>query len=211
MKLLGFIVFTVLVATLSSCDSASDGGAAPLYTLNGTVRNDQSIPLTADVKLYAIWSVSSGSPDYSYAFGVGNINATSKTFTLTFSAPPPAQALNSNELGIAYLIATSFPITEGIIDEDTLFADSTVFFGAVNDAAIVYVNGSPDTANYNRDWVKEHGFHSGFNFGKGWYNPGPGFDGFTPYNGPVELLISRAPSDFTFPNWTKAQAPKQVP
>lgn len=51
----------------------------------------------------AVWSVSSGSPDYLFVFGRGKVAGDSVTLDITTS--PPAEALNQGKLGIAVLVA----------------------------------------------------------------------------------------------------------
>jgi hypothetical protein len=205
-KLLSLTILCLSLGLISceSDTSSNDGGTSPLFSITGAIRNDNQVVIPPTARLYAIWSISSGSPDYSYLFGTGTINTVNNTFSFSLTTPPPMAALNANELGIAYLMLIDADIPMGKLDqelEDSLFSQGK-FFGAINDRAIVYVNGSPDTANYNRSWVKDFNFKPGYNFGKGWYNPGPGFDGFTPDSGPIELLIDTNSEKFTFPNWT---------
>jgi hypothetical protein len=209
MKQIVVFLFAALTSlTTMSCDSetTSAGNNDPnVFTISGTLQNPKAITVPPSAKLYGVWSISSGSPDYTYIYGSGTVNTSANTFTFRLSTPPPAVALNANELGIAYLILIDADLPEGKIDEDlddSLEAQGK-FYGAINDRAIVFVNGSPDTANYGRSWVKDFNFKSGYNFGKGWYNPGSGFDGFTPDSGAIVLLIEKDPSVYTFPNWTR--------
>ncbi|HEY6172415.1 MAG TPA: hypothetical protein VIX80_09175 [Candidatus Kapabacteria bacterium] len=201
------IYLTVIFLTvfgLMSCDNSTGSGPDPssYFSISGTLKNPKSLAIPSNAKLYVVWMVSSGSPDYGYIVKAGSINSITNTFSLTLYTPPPAEALNRNELGIAYIILSTASIPEGKLLDDDILNDSTTMIGAISDRAIVYVNGSPDTANYNRAWVKDFNFKTGYNFGKGWYNPNPGFDGFMPDSSAIQLLISRDPDDFIFPNWT---------
>ncbi len=90
---------------------ASCGGDSPTepqlpITFSGTiqVRNGTTVP--ANARVLALWGVSAASPDYSYVYGTGTVNSNG-TFTITFDAEPPAEALNSGELGVALLILTT--------------------------------------------------------------------------------------------------------
>ena len=80
-------------------------------------------------------------------------------------------------------------------------ADSTkmtAFYGAIDDRSIIYINGDNNSFG---TWVNDFG--QGFSFAKGWYNPGSGFDGWTPM--PVfgiELKIDTESKNFKWPNWT---------
>jgi hypothetical protein len=198
------VIIFMTALGLISCDSSSGTGpdTSSYFSISGTIKNPKSIKIPSEAKLYVVWMVSSGSPDYGYVVKAGGVNTSTNTFSLLLTTPPPAEALNRNELGIAYVFLSTASIPDGKLLDDDILNDTTTMIGAISDRAIIYVNGNPDTANYNRTWVKDFNFKKGYNFGKGWYNPNPGFDGFTPDNSAIELLISRDFDDYVFPNWT---------
>src|SRR5438046_2813622 len=100
----------LLLATLPFVTACGGGDSltAPKLpvTFSGTiqVRNGTTVP--ANARVLALWGVSSTSPNYSYVYGVGTVNA-GGTFSITFSADPPTAALNDGQLGVALLILTT--------------------------------------------------------------------------------------------------------
>ena len=185
---------------LTSCSnsSGSDGWVPDpnQITITGSLNINHDRPIPPAAKLYVIWEVNSGHPDYIYAFGSGTINTTSKTFTLSFNTAPPVAALSGGYLGVGYVLLLNDTLGEGIhSNRDPKVNDSSTFIGAINDHALIYINGDPQLST---DWVKS--FKKGYNLGKGWYNPNPGFDGFEPELAPVQLLVF--PDSLKFPNWT---------
>jgi hypothetical protein len=149
--------------------------------------------------------VSSSSPDYSYIFGEGTVDTLSKTFRLIYFSQPPAEVLNVNQLGVAYLFLVANPsLSQGKITNTRGITDSTFLLGAISDRAIIYINGDPQTGNVFRQWEKDFHFKSGYNFGKAWYKTGGvGQDGFEPdSSGSIELIIDNNMQHFSFPEWT---------
>lgn len=99
--------------------SSSGGGEV---TLSGTV-NVSTLP--AGAKVVVIWSVSSSSPDSAAKFGEGTVDGSS--FTVTFSGPPPTEALNewgSGHVGVGYpvVVPASLQLPDGVIAEDDMSA-----------------------------------------------------------------------------------------
>src|SRR5919106_6127152 len=90
---------TALAAGCQEGTGPTDG-----FVVTGRVQNNTQAPIPADVRLVAVWSASSGSEDYGYVFGEGRIDRLTRTFRLQFDQPPPAEALNAGELGIAFII-----------------------------------------------------------------------------------------------------------
>jgi len=141
-----WMLITTLVAFLSTLgcttsverDPAGVGGslrAAPGYT----------VPERANIKL--IWQISSGSPDYSYAYGDGISVGTE--FSLDLGVAPPAEALNSYGVGVAVLVLFEDGVTlpDGNADD---VGDDELLVGAMRGASgmysIVYVEDGVDTA-----------------------------------------------------------------
>ena len=203
-----FSLLLALSTILFSCDSTSNGTEnSTSFLLTGIIENPDGISIPASAKLYGFWVVSSGSPDYIYQFGSGTVNTISNTFSIRLSHPP-ASVLNANQLGVGYFMVFDAPLTEDTLDRD--FPDSLLaegaFYGAINDRAIVYINGSPSTANYGRAWVTAFPFTTGYNFAKGWYGDSTSLhDGFSPDSGTAVLTINKDPRSFTFPNWTSTK------
>src|SRR5262249_28060804 len=98
-------VMTALLATglLVACTGACTGGAgdppaaAPTGTTGGafsfTAGLDSAVP--SGQKAIVVWSVSSTSPDYTYAFGSGTVQGSQ--VSVSFSANPPQDALNAGK------------------------------------------------------------------------------------------------------------------
>lgn len=83
-----------------SSSSSSGGGGGPTSVSASGKAEANAAPSGSDV--VAVWSVSSGSPDYLFVFGRGKVNG--DTVTLDITSSPPAEALNKGGLGIAVLI-----------------------------------------------------------------------------------------------------------
>src|SRR5690349_12176185 len=67
------------------------------FTATGTVVATGGATVPATGHVMAMWTVSSGSPDYIYKFGDGT--ATGATHTLSFPSLPPTAALNLGATG----------------------------------------------------------------------------------------------------------------
>jgi hypothetical protein len=90
---------------VASCGDSPTEPQLPI-TFSGTIQVLNGTTVPANARVLALWGVSAGSPDYSYVYGTGTVNSNG-TFTITFDAEPPAEALNSGELGVALLILTT--------------------------------------------------------------------------------------------------------
>ncbi|HET9137354.1 MAG TPA: hypothetical protein VFO76_12010 [Candidatus Kapabacteria bacterium] len=175
-----------------------------MFAITGTIKYNKQLVIPSTAKLYTVWMVSSSSPDYFYVFGEGTVDTASRTFKLTYFSTPPTEALNVNQLGVAYLFLVSNPsLTQGKVSERSI-TDSAFLLGAVSDRAVIYINGDPQNVNAVRDWEKDFHFKSGYNFGKTWYHTGgTGKDGFEPdSSGNIELIIDNVMKNFSFPEWT---------
>lgn len=73
----------------------------------------------AGAKAIVVWTVSTGR-DYSYAFGSGTTSG--KQVFVSFSSPPPAEALNSGTLGVGLvaIVDASANVPEGEVSDDLL-------------------------------------------------------------------------------------------
>lgn len=147
------------------------------------------------------WSVSSGSPDYIYAFG--SFSATDGNFSLSFDRRPPEGALNRGRLGVGLLVVGD-PLTydlqaiaDGRVDDNDQDTVMAAFAGSAAakscDYAIVFTEGDPAF----RDWVSR--FDPGYSCAK--VVPaaeGESFDTFEPIAcDRVDLQSACSP-----PNWT---------
>jgi hypothetical protein len=91
---------------VASCGSDSPTEPQLPITFSGAIQVLNGTTVPANARVLALWGVSAGSPDYSYVYGTGTVNSNG-TFTITFDAEPPAEALNDGELGVALLILTT--------------------------------------------------------------------------------------------------------
>ena len=200
----------LLFGLLSSC---ADDPVAPTtsFTVSGTLDNPAGISLPATVKLFAVWGISSGSPDYSYLYGEGSIDRTNNTFTLNFTANPQDTALNRRgtdpagtdyyRCGVAYVILVDDPSNtyhSGMDAPDEMFTEK--FYGAVNNVAVIYRAGNAEALRNYRSWLDL--FNNGYSVGEG-VEATSGFDTFTPIPSTnIKLRIDSVLRNFTFPNWT---------
>ncbi len=183
-------------------------------TFSGTIINETGKPLPEDAAIIVVWSVSSGSPDYGYVYGRGEIDRANNTFTIDLDELPE-QGRNSFypevSFGVGYVFVlpdsmTQTYLTQGSIHTDDIEGD---FYGAINYANLIYLDDDPDSleadGNCRRTWLKT--FSKGYGFGKGKANelfPSPCiFDGFVPApKDSIEIIISNDPQRFTGVNWT---------
>lgn len=189
----------------SSHDDATTSHPTPLFSVTGkvVVKSDLAVPDGA--RLYCGWMVSSESPDYTYVYGTGTVDMTTKTFRIDFTAAPPDEALNrvgtTRSRGVGILAFMLYPgPTEGRMPSEGL-PSTAALYGAVNNAAVIYVR-HRDSALAARpdDWIRR--FQEGFSIGIG-VDEAVGFDSFEPAGDrPLELYISDDQDDFVFPNWT---------
>lgn len=111
-------------------DAALADASVGLLSISGMINGE--IPEGSLVVV--IWSVTSGSPDYTYKFGQGVSSGNS--FTVVFPKDPPVEALNAMDLGVGVVL--TFPpntsIADGIVDNALL--NSSI--GASPEGAIIF-------------------------------------------------------------------------
>ena len=120
----------------SSSSSSSSGGGGGPTSVSASAKAEGGTPASGS-DVIAVWSVSTGSPDYLFVFGRGKVNGDSVTLDITTS--PPAEALNKS-LGIAVLIVvppgTSLP--DGKLSPDQAEALENVASSISARHAIIY-------------------------------------------------------------------------
>lgn len=210
----------VTLAILIVCGCSESGttpdksSKTPLYTVQGSMVFAPGASIPKGTKLYAVWSVNSTSPDYSYVFGEGTLDTVNGRFSFSFMSYPPEVALNGTgldstdldfaRLGVAYIIAvydSAGKIKVGTKIYD-LKDDEVTLVGAVNNTAIIYRRGADKPCSEFRPWLPA--FTVGYGIGQGAPNPqGSGYDIFVPVSSgsELQLLIDSDPESFTFPNW----------
>jgi hypothetical protein len=140
--------------------------------------------------------VTTGSPDYSYAFGGGS--STGRTFSLDFPGDPPAEALNSDGVGVGAIVltATTDSVPTGRLVDDS-WTTWTVY-GASGGYAVIY---RAADATDLRWWIDP--FPTGYSCGRGvGAPPGETFDGFEPADCDSVVLEINDLDAIEFPNWT---------
>jgi hypothetical protein len=184
---------TLLAGCVSDTRVGEDGAHAML-----TAEAGHTVPASGE--LVVVWTVSAGSPDYSYAFGRRSF-ADTTTVALPLGTPPPAEALNYG-LGVAIILAVSpeASIPDGRLDDATESTlEAGAFLGAASNQAIIYRN--PASATDITWWASD--FETGYSCGEGVPNPaGSGFDGFRPIECSDVIIRFDDPAAFDFPNWT---------
>lgn len=177
------------------------GGTGPTdgFVVTGRLQNNKQAAIPAEARLVAVWSVSSGTPDYGYVFGEGTINRVTGTFRLRFDQPPPLQALNAGELGVAFIVATT---DQSLREGDIITSSSPLngLIGITGQHAVIFVR-SHDGAGQVRDWVAL--FDTGYSVGVGVKAPaGAVFDTFEPASQSSPRLIIDDPANIEVVNWT---------
>lgn len=188
-------LLAVLTASaLVGCDDATGPGNG--FVIQGSIQNNTAAALPTDVRLVVAWVVSSGSPDYSYVFGEGTINASAGTFELTLTDRPPDAALNASALGVGIIVATTnAALSAGDDLSDIPEAD---IVGAAGRYGVIYVVDS--TADVlTGSWAEN--FEEGYGVGEGMEVPGS-FDAFVPVDPSDVVLVIDDLSNIEFVNWT---------
>jgi hypothetical protein len=187
------ISLTAVSGLLVACSGGggalpATGGASGAFSFNAVA--DGAAP--AGGKVVVIWSVSSGSPDYSYSFGSGSSQGT-QVF-VSFSGNPPAEALNSGVLGIGIVavVESSVVVPEGRLSKDTF--GSLAF---VSPRHAVVFRGAYD-AGLRSGWDKD--FPQGFACGE-CVDQDAGFDSFRVVDCSTIKLVPYS-KDVKFCNWT---------
>jgi hypothetical protein len=188
----GALAGLLLSTLLAGC--GDDNGPSQGFVVTGTIQNNNTgEPLPPNARLVVAWVVSSTSPDYSYVFGEGTLNASAGTFQVRLDQPPPAQALNSGVLGVGILlVTTSQSIANG---DDVSSLSEEELIGAAGQYAIISVT-NPDGVE---GWAAQ--FEAGYSVGRGVEVPGD-FDEFEPVSSSSVVLIVDDLENIDFVNWS---------
>ena len=183
---------------LAACGDSPTGTEIELpYVVSGPLDNRTGAPIPDGARVVVMWGVSSGSPDYSYVYGHGSIDRTTNRFTVTFDAPPPAEALNQPPgVGVGLVLVTTDPsLTDGRLPGNW---DTSKIIGASGQHSVIYLAGSP--AQLPAGWLRS--FHRGYNVGEGMTIPNSSFDGFAPVAADALKVIVDDLANIDFVNWT---------
>ena len=194
--------FSLLIA-LSLLVASCENGHCPLansdpevgYVVSGTLKDNQQAQLPEDIRVLIFWVVSATSPDYTYVFGEGTIDAENMTFEIVLGSDPPVEALNSEALGVGIILVTAdVDLKEGIVPQDYDYYENTL--GAAGQYGIIFTNNK--TADFE-GWPEQ--FPEGYGVGKGVKVPGT-FDAFEPVDpSSVEIIIDDL-DNIELVNWT---------
>ncbi len=143
-------------------------------------------------KAIVLWPVSSGSPDYTYAFGAGSSSGTD--VYVTFTTDPPLEALNSGKLGVGIvgLVDASVDIPEGKLAKGAI--KSFTYFAP--DHAVIFRNTTESAVSTGWDMSFPQGFSCGV-----CERHDSGFDSFTKVDC-SEIKLAPTTTKLDFCNWT---------
>ena len=165
-----------------------------------------------DSELFMAWSVTSGSPDYLYAWGRATLGQNS--FSLALDRRPPVEAVNGYGVGVGHVVAVAQAPDDGVVaDERSLQA---AVKGVTAQHAIIYVDralvdamtsevmAGDDEAlrsEWNEFWVFD--FPPGYSCGEGVeHEPGKRFDTFRPVDCSRMQLMWGKLDELDVVNWT---------
>ena len=178
---------------LAACGDSS-GSSDTVFVVRGPLTNQSSQAVPANARVVVAWVVTSASPDYTYIYGEGTVQG--GTYRVTFTAPPPAEALNDGQIGVGIVLLTSGSgLHSGMRLEDA--PANTVLLGGTGNYAVIYK--AVDTVT-RVDWAGP--FPLGFGAGVGVKRPGD-FDAFAPTDPTgLELFVVDDIDQIDFVNWT---------
>ncbi|HET9387426.1 MAG TPA: hypothetical protein VFO67_19980 [Gemmatimonadales bacterium] len=183
------------VLTMVAAAACGDGTGPEGFVVTGRIENNTLAPIPVNTRLLAVWGVSSGTPDYGYVFGEGTINRLAGTFRIRFDQPPPDDALNMGELGVAFLIAT----TDQSLTQGRLPSGPIGYAGLTARYAVIFLKS--ENASQFRSWATL--FDIGYSVGVGVEAlPGETFDTFRPDSPSSPVLIIDVPANIDIVNWT---------
>jgi len=180
------------VAMLAACGD-STGSSGTTFVVRGPLTNVSGQPVPANARVVVAWVVTSADPDYTYIYGEGTVQ--SSTYQVTFTAPPPAEALNEGQIGVGIVLLTSGSgLRSGMRLEEA--PANTVLLGGTGNYGVIYKAVGTVT---RVDWADA--FPLGFGAGVGVERPGD-FDAFAPTDpAGLELIVDDI-DNIDFVNWT---------
>jgi hypothetical protein len=182
-----------LALTIFAACGESSGSSDESFVVRGPLTNVSGQSVPANARVVVAWVVTSADPDYTYIYGEGSVQA--GTYRISFSAPPPAEALNAGQLGVGIVLLTSGDgLRSGMRLEDA--PANTVLLGGTGNYAVIYKALETIT---RVDWADP--FPLGFGAGVGVEQPGD-FDAFAPTDpSGLELIVDDI-DNIDFVNWT---------
>jgi hypothetical protein len=192
MRIQSALAATLLLASAVACGDG--GGPSQGLVVSGTIQNNTGAPLPANTRVLVAWGVSSGTPDYSYVFGEGTVDAAAGTFRVQLDQPPPAIALNNGQLGVGLVFATTNQTVGDGDGADAIPLEELI--GAAGRYAVIYI---ADPSIQNPEWAGS--FESGYTVGVG-VDVENDFDQFQPSSASSMVLIIDDLANIDFVNWT---------
>jgi hypothetical protein len=194
MRTYGSLAAALVAAGSAACSDSPSSSPPPAgFVVSGTIQNNTGAPIPANTRLLTAWTVTSGSPDYSYVFGEGTIDAAAGTFRIEFDQPPPSAAINSGGLGVGVVFATTNP---AIMSGTRLEDQPEGVIGLAGRYGVIYI---VDPSTQLHDWAGE--FETGYNVGVG-VDVQEGFDQFQPTSPSTVVLIIDDLENIDIVNWT---------
>jgi len=210
---LGAVCALALAAPLAACSQdrsvGNEGGAgggggganAPDTHGGGPLAANPGKTVPAHAQVEVIWSVSSGSPDYAYAFGSGE--ASGGTYTVSLPDPPPAEALNSYGtgfgdigVGIIVLLPDGTSVPAGKVSDATMNDIETKAIGGSAGYAIIYKGAGASKLSWSSL------FPDGYSCAKGVpAKPGETFDTLEPVDCSEVVITVDSLNNLEFNNW----------
>lgn len=188
------LLSTLIVLAPVGCDDSTGPGDG--FVIRGSIQNNTADPLPPNARLVVAWVVSAGSPDYTYVFGEGTIDAMAGTFELILTYAPPNAALNASVLGVGIIVATTnAALSAGNDLSDIPEAD---IIGAAGRYGIIYLADATAAASIG-SWAED--FEEGYGVGEGMEVPGS-FDAFFPADPSGVVMVIDDLSNIDFVNWT---------
>lgn len=177
------ILFASILVAAFGCTSPVIGEDG---TVSGIVEASDGHDVPSEARIKVVWVVTSGSPDYNYAFGDGTV--TGDAFELPLSEDPPAEALNVG-LGVGVVALMTSPPEDGRIvdeEEDDTFAS---LIGYAPRYAIIYKASEDAGSVFRSTWPEL--FPVGYSCGVGVDAPeDETFDSYEPVDcSEVEILV----------------------
>lgn len=192
MRIQSALIATLLVASAVACGDSNDPGTG--FVVSGTIQNNTGSPLPANTRVLVAWTVTSGTPDYSYVFGEGTINPANGTFQIQFDQPPPAPALNTGQLGVGIVFATTNQTVGTGVHVDDVAVEELI--GAAGRHGVIFIG---DPSIQIPGWAAD--FPTGYGVGVG-VDVENDFDQFQPASQSSVVLIIDDLANIDFVNWT---------
>ena len=184
---------------IAACGDASGPRTPMPFDISGTLAGPQLASLPAGSRVVVLWVVTSGSPDYTYIYGQGTIDAANGRFSVRLPDAPPAAALNAYGVGVGIpiVIPPGVTLPNGRVTDDAALEAAAL--GAAGNYAVIYTAGARPAGFTGIPWIDA--FPLGYGVGRGIDLSGS-FDGFEPVGSTTIEMIIDDIDNIDFVNWT---------